>query len=35
MSNKILKRIDNIIKENPEVFEALVEFEKTGRLPTI
>ena len=33
--SKILNRAPEIIKENPEMFEALVKFEKTGRLPTI
>ena len=32
-SNKVLSKIDRIIKENPRAFEALLEFEKTGKLP--
>ncbi len=31
----ILKIAKKIIKEHPEYFEALVEFERTGRLPKI
>ena len=31
-SNKVLSKIDRIIKENPRAFEALLEFEKTGKL---
>lgn len=34
-SDKFLQRAKQVIKDNPEVFEALLEFEKTGRLPTI
>ena len=30
---KIVKTVEEIIKKNPEYFEALVEFEKTGKLP--
>lgn len=30
---KILKTAKRIIKENPEYFEALLEFEKTKKLP--
>jgi hypothetical protein len=29
------ERAVKIIRKNPEVFEALLEFEKTGRLPTV
>lgn len=32
-SNQVLKKIDKIIKENPRAFDALLEFEKTGKLP--
>ena len=32
-SNKVLSKIDRIIKENPRAFESLLEFEKTGKLP--
>lgn len=35
LSSKVLKRVDQIIEENPEAFEALLEYEKTGRLPKI
>ena len=31
----IIKRAKKIIKENPEYFEALVEFEKTKKLPKL
>ena len=31
----VIKRANEVIKKNPEAFEALVEFEKTGVLPTI
>jgi hypothetical protein len=35
-SNKnLLEVADRIINENPEVFEALLEFERTGRLPKL
>ena len=30
-----VKKAKKIIKENPEYFEALVEFEKTGKLPKL
>ena len=30
---EIVKAAEKIIKEHPEYFEALVEFEKTGELP--
>jgi hypothetical protein len=33
--SKFVKTARRIVRENPEVFEALLEFEKTGRLPTI
>jgi hypothetical protein len=33
--SKFLRTVKRIVRENPEVFEALLEFEKTGRLPTI
>jgi hypothetical protein len=32
-SNNFLETALRIIRENPEVFEALVEFEKTKKLP--
>ena len=32
-SDRILKNIRRIIKEHPEYFEALVEFERTKKLP--
>ena len=32
-SNKVLNKINRVIKENPRAFEALLEFEKTGKLP--
>ncbi len=32
-SNQVSNKIDKIIKENPRAFEALMEFEKTGKLP--
>jgi uncharacterized protein (DUF4415 family) len=32
---KILDIANNIIKKNPEIFEALVEFEKTKKLPKL
>ena len=32
---KVAKKALEIIKRNPEYFEALVEFEKTGRLPKL
>ena len=32
---KIVERAKKIIKENPEYFEALVEFERTKKLPKI
>ena len=31
----IVKRAKKIIKENPEYFEALVEFERTKKLPKL
>ena len=34
-SGKVAETAIKIIKRNPEYFEALVEFEKTGRLPKI
>lgn len=34
-SNKFVEAGKRIIRENPEIFEALVDFEKTGRLPRI
>lgn len=33
--NKMLETAKRVIRENPEVFEALLEFEKTKRLPKI
>ena len=33
--NVIISRARKIIKENPEYFEALVEFEKTKKLPRL
>ncbi|MBI2672564.1 hypothetical protein HYX16_06540 [Candidatus Woesearchaeota archaeon] len=30
---EMIKFTDRLLKENPEVFEALIEFEKTGRVP--
>jgi len=35
LSDKIVDRAKKIIKENPEYFEALVEFEKTKKLPRL
>ena len=32
---EIVKTAKRIIKSNPEYFEALVEFEKTGKLPKL
>ena len=32
-SDKILKNVRRIVKEHPEYFEALVEFERTKKLP--
>ena len=32
-TKNIGERAEDIIKRNPEYFEALVEFEKTGKLP--
>ena len=34
-SNKVLSKIDRIIRENPRMFDALLEFERTGKLPKI
>ena len=34
-SNRVLKKIDKIIKENPRMFEALLEFERTKKLPKL
>ncbi|MFH1592939.1 MAG: hypothetical protein ABIB47_06250 [Candidatus Woesearchaeota archaeon] len=34
-SGKIAKKAIEIIERNPEYFEALVEFEKTGKLPKL
>ena len=31
--DKVAKKAIEIIKRNPEYFEALVEYEKTGKLP--
>ncbi|MBI2671236.1 hypothetical protein HYX18_04650 [Candidatus Woesearchaeota archaeon] len=33
--NQVLRKIDKIIKENPRAFEALLEYEKTGKLPKV
>jgi hypothetical protein len=33
--SKFLRTARRIIRENPEVFEALLEFERTGRLPAV
>lgn len=30
---KLLKKADKLIKEHPEMFEALLEFERTGKVP--
>lgn len=35
LSNNIVNRAKKIIKENPEYFEALIEFEKTKKLPRL
>lgn len=35
LSDKIVIRAKKIIRENPEYFEALVEFEKTKKLPRL
>ena len=34
-SNNVLRKIDRIIKENPRAFDALLEYERTGKLPKI
>ena len=34
-SSKVMEKIDRIIKENPRAFDALVEFERTGKLPKV
>lgn len=34
-SNNIVKNAKRIIKEHPEYFEALMEFERTKRLPKL
>ena len=34
-SSKVLSKIDKIIKDNPRAFEALLEFERTKKLPKI
>ena len=34
-SNKFLETAKRIIHENPEIFEALVEFERTKKLPKV
>ena len=31
----LLKTVDRIIKEKPEMFEAILEFERTGKLPRL
>ncbi len=33
--SKYAHLIKKMVRENPEVFEALVEFEKTGKLPRL
>ncbi len=35
LSDKVVERAKKIIKENPEYFEALVEFEKTKKIPKL
>ncbi len=35
LSDKTIRIAKKIIKENPEYFEALVEFEKTKKLPRL
>lgn len=35
LSNNIVKNAKRIINENPEYFEALMEFERTKRLPKL
>lgn len=32
---QLFNSIKKVVKENPEYFEALVEFEKTGKLPKL
>jgi len=32
---KVVERAKKIIKEHPEYFEALLEFERTGKLPKL
>ncbi len=34
-SSKFLWRAKKLIKENPRMFDALMEFEKTGKLPKL
>jgi hypothetical protein len=33
MASKFLRTAQRIIRENPEVFDALLEYERTKRLP--
>ena len=36
LSNKgLLETTERVMKEHPEVFEALMEFERTGKLPKL
>jgi len=35
LSDSIVERAKKLIKENPEYFEALVEFERTKKLPRL
>lgn len=30
---ELIKTTDRLIKEQPEIFEALLEFERTGKVP--
>lgn len=34
-SIKVIEKVRKIIKENPRMFEALLEYEKTGKLPRV
>ena len=34
-STEVMEKINRIIKENPRAFDALVEFERTGKLPKV
>ena len=34
-SSKALRKVDKIIRKNPRMFEALLEFERTKKLPKL